>query len=227
MSKSAKEITTKDITDRLDVITLHIEERSSLRLQLEKYCTHDNNPDSPKHEDLKRIRVRVQNEDIRSLYEIIHLLDNVKKYFKVFGLNNKELSVIENFKPYKVAANFVNVHKHGSRGRGKSSAKMDYYTDIYKQEGDKPGDPDTLIDTCGVINFEGVLYQATDIIGSLIQLWSLFLRNHTEIDIKAFVSRVNAIVAPRQGQTTYSAKLPEGMLADAKRQAEERKHINL
>lgn len=227
MAKTAQEIVKKDITDRLDTIALHFEERDSLRSQLEQYTVRDHDSKSPKHKDMNRLLALIQIEEIQTLYELVHLLDNVKKYFKIYGLNNVELAVIEQFKPYKVAANFVNVHKHGARGRNKPSAKMDYHALIYNRKSEKPSPEDKLIEVRSLVNFEGVLFESMDIIESLIRIWEMFLRHHTEVEVKPFISRIGAVLAPRRGQSLYSAKLDKGILADAKRQAEERKHINL
>ena len=227
MAKTAQEIVKKDIADRLNKIAFHFEERSSLRSQLEQYTTGDNNPNSPNHKNMNHLVTRIQSEEVSTLYELVHLLDNVKKHFKICGLNNIELAVIEQFKLYKVAANFVNVHKHGTRGRNKPSAKMDYYALVHVRKGKKPGLEDKLIGVRSMINFEGTVFESMELIEGLIRIWELFLRHHTEIDIQPFISRIGAIFAQRQGQSIYSAKLSDGFLADAKRMASERKHMNL
>jgi hypothetical protein len=151
----------------------------------------------------------------------------VPKYFHVCKLDVTKLKEIEEFKPHKVAANFVNVHKHGSRGRNRPNAKIDYEAPIFIQRGNKPESSDKLVDIRSLINFEGVLFDSMEIVEDLIRFWETFLCHHTKIDIKPFVSRIGAVLALREGKSQYSAKIPSGVLDDAKAQADERKHIDL
>jgi hypothetical protein len=228
MATESQETVKRDIADRLSNIALYFETRYSLRPKLEQYTPRDSSPDSKRNKDLRCLLTQIQNEEIHTLYELVHLLDNAKTYYRAFGLNNSELAVIEQFKPYKVAANFVNVHKHGTRGRNKSSAKMEYYSLVYNGMGKKPSpSPEAkLIEIGSFINFEGVLFGSMEIIESLIRIWEMFLRYHTEIDVKPFTSRIGAVFEQR-GKFIYAAKLPEGVLKDAKRMADNRKHLDL
>jgi len=62
----------------------------------------------------------------------------------------------------------------------------------------------------------------------LIDMWLLFLRYHSDIDITETIARINS--ARRKeflGKATYTAKIPDGVLDDAKRQAQERRRLNL
>ena len=161
------------------------------------------------------------------LSELYHLDDNIKKYFKYHQLSETELNVIEQFIPYRIGANFVNTHKHGTRGRSKQSAKIDLYALIQEQKGKKPGPSDKIVGVRSLINVEGALHQSIDIIECLIRIWEMFLRYHTEIDVEPFSLRIGAVFALRSGQSVYSGKVGEQYIAYAKTKDEERKHANI
>jgi hypothetical protein len=65
------------------------------------------------------------------------------------------------------------------------------------------------------------------LIEELVRIWKMFLSNHTEIDVKPFVSRISSVLAQRQGQPVYAAKIPVGVLSDAKDKSDERKHLDI
>ena len=78
-----------------------------------------------------------------------------------------------------------------------------------------------------LINFEGNLFDSMDLIKSLIRMWEMLLREHTELDIKPLVSSIGTVLALECGKSTYSAKIPSGVIYDAKAQAEQRKNLDL
>jgi len=138
MTTKAQQSAKKDISDRLDKIAFHFEEQSRFRVHYDQFIGKDFSPDSPRSKELERFRTRVQSEELSVLIELVHLRDNVIKYFHVHKMDVNKLKKIEKCKPYKIAANFVNVHKHGSRGRNRPVAKIDYETPIFIRKGKKP-----------------------------------------------------------------------------------------
>jgi len=227
MATKAQEITSNEIGDRLNKIAFHFEERDKFRADLTQFSGSDCDPTASNHGELERAIVRIQSEELNILSELFHLHDNVTKYFQVHGLKTSELGVIDNFKPYRVAANYVNTQKHGTRGRNQTSAKLDYHALVYERATAVPSPADKLLDVRSLINFEGKLLESADVIECLIRIWEMFLRHHTEVDVAPFVSRIGAVLARRQGGSVYSARLPDGVIADAKARAIERKHVHI
>lgn len=227
MTIKAQQAVKRDIADRLSKIAFHFEERNRIRATFEQCTLGDLFPDSLTAKMLERLLTRVQSEELTTLLELVHLIDNMRKHLNLHQLDATELKVIEKSEPYRVATNFVNVHKHGSRGRNKRSAHIDYTVPILVQKGKKPQLSDKLIDIRSMINFEGDLFDSIDVIEKLIHIWEKFLRDHTEIDLRPFSSRIGVVLQFQHGQAQYSAKMPHGVLVDAKAKADERKHIDL
>lgn len=227
MTTKAQKIVEKDISDRLNKIAFHFEERFNIRIQFEKFTAADYVFKTSKTEKVKRVLTRIQSEELSLLIELVHLLDNLKKYLKLYQLNMADLRLVEKSKQYIFAANFVNTHKHGSRGRNKPSAIIDYYCPIILQEGEKPKPSDRLLDIRAFINFEGDLFDSVILFEELVQIWMRFLFDHTSIDIKQFQSRINTVLIQTKTGSRYSAKIPTGVFDDAKKKADERKHIDL
>lgn len=93
MSTKAHEITQKEVEERLSKIAFYFEERNSVRKNLERFTEGDYKPASPQFEEMKRVLDRIESAELSLLSELVHLTDNVKKYFKAHGLNQKELAV--------------------------------------------------------------------------------------------------------------------------------------
>lgn len=156
-----------------------------------------------------------------------HLGDNVKKYLiKCNG--SKDFKVIENFEPYRWCGNYVNYLKHGSRGKNRPSAVPGYHIECYERKGSKPSVEDKFVDCTFMINIDGRIESGMDIAQRLIDIWFLFLKYHSDIDLADITARINSIRRKEFiGKSLYSAKIPDGILDDAKKQAQERKKLNL
>ncbi len=229
MAKTADEIIFEDISGRLNKVALHFERREELRRELKKYQLGDYTPNAAKGKEVEALAGKIQTTESSILHELVHLLDNVRTYYKRNGLSENELSVIERFRPYRVAANFVNVQKHGSRGRGKTSSRTDFYALVCKkpEEADATTS-DRIVDIQSMINFDGTVWEVMDIADSLVRLWELFLRHHTNINVTEFVVRIQRIMPP--GLRRFSIALsdiPKSLTDHAKKLDQERKTLNL
>jgi hypothetical protein len=227
MSKKKETAIETDILNRLKSIAFHYEERDNLNNELMQYTKADLLPKSDRSKDLERLLTRIQNQEIYALYELVHLQDNIKKYLDVFGFRRGEICVVDEFKSFRIAANFANTHKHGVRGRNAKSSKIDYNYFFFERKGCAiaPGDP--IIGVEPVINYDGNLNPSRDIILDLIIIWQLFLKYHTKIDIEPFNKNIKSVRARHEVESVYSTPIPKGMIDDAKRLADERKNLDV
>ncbi len=190
----------KDITDRLNTIAFHFEERDALSKELTQYTGADLKSSSARYANLKRLLTRIEQQEVDALYELVHLQDNVKKYLAAIGSISAEIKAIDEFRSFRVAANYVNIHKHGIRGRNAKSAKHDYTYIFYDRKGDKSLPDDPIDEVANVINYDGSLIPATDIILHLIIAWEMFIKYHTQIDFVTFNRRIDAVRSRHQGE---------------------------
>jgi hypothetical protein len=148
-------------------------------------------------------------------------------YFKISNRNSKEINVIDLFKPYRIAANFVNTHKHGIKGRNAKSAKIDYTVFVFDRKSEKPRAEDTVIGIITILNYDGEVFPTIDLIIDLTRAWDMFLRYHTDIDTESYWEKICKVRARNEGKSVYSAPIPKGVLEDAKRQAQQRKVLDI
>ena len=217
----------KDIIDRLNTIAFHFEERDTLSKELKQYKGADLESSSARYENLKRLLTRIEQQEVDALYELVHLQDNVKKYLVAIGSRLADIKAIDEFRSFRVAANYVNTHKHGIRGRNAKSAKHDYTYFFFDRKGDKSSPDDPIVGVGNVINYDGSLTPATDIILNLIIAWEMFIKYHTQIDIFTFNRRIEAVRLRHQGEVMYSTPIPDGLTKDAKRLSDERKKLDI
>ena len=227
MARNAKELIDKELTDRLLKVAFHFQQRDNIRAELDKCIPSNKSGDPLTDSKISELVTRIQNEEVNMLYELVHLRDNTEKYFKIFQQNLGELDVIDKFKPFRIASNYVNIHKHGTRGGNRPSAKHDYTVCIHAQNAEQPSAKGTLVDVRAMINYEGDLFDSVELIESLIRIWEMFLRYHTKHDLSQFVGMINSVFARREGKSIYSVKIPNGVLDHAKCNADARKHIRL
>lgn len=218
----------RDITDRLNLIAFHFEERNFHSKSLRQFSTVDKQSQSPRYENLERLLTRIEKEEIDALYELVHLEDNIKKYLAVIGSEPKEINAIDKFKSFRIAANYVNTHKHGIRGKNSKSAKHDYTFFFSQKRGEDDSHDDPIIGVENVINFDGSLFRTTNIILDLIIAWEMVIKYHTKIDAGTYFQRIDkAREENSRGAKTY--RLPDltGIEKDAKRLSEERKKLDI
>ncbi len=225
MTESAKEVLVADIEKRLGGIAFHFEERHAQCSSISAYTRADSETSGPRRLELDRVVTRIKSAEDSILLKLVHLKDSVEKYYRSSGRDTNEIKIVDLFIPYRVAANFVNVNKHGLRGRNAKSAVHDYSVLAFKQEGAKPAPTDCFAGYITVINFDGETFQTLDMILDLIRLWELFLRNHTEISTDDYINRISKVQSTIK--ITYSAPMPEGMLRDAKCLSQERKGLDI
>ncbi len=217
----------KDILNRLDNISVHYEERDKLNIELSKFTSADIADRATKKNDLERTLKRIKNEDTYTLYELVHLKDNVDKYFATLKINADEINVIDGFRPFRVAANFVNTHKHGVRGKNAKTAQIDYTLFIIAKMGEKQAPNDPIAGVIPVINFDGDLHFSKDCIKDLILVWTLLLANHTDINIESFNKSIETTKSRNKATSTYTIPIHEGWIKDAKLMSLERKQLNI
>ncbi len=227
MNNKAMETVQKEILDRLNKIAFHFEERDDLCAQLPNFHQADLMENTPRKDEFEKLNIKIHNAELSILYEIVHLKDNVDTYLKISGKSSKEIDVIDQFKPYRIAANFINTHKHGIRGKNAKSAKLDYTVFIYKQLLEKPQPDDNIIGIINVLNYDGDVFTTIDLIIDLTRAWDMFLRYHTNIDTESYWEKICKVRARNNGKAVYSAPIPKGVLEDAKRQAQQRKVLDI
>ena len=214
----------KDIQNRLKRIDLHYAERYNYRDDLRKLCGSDVRERTEKHQS---IIFKMQVAEDHLLHELYHLSDNVKKYLKKCNRID-DFKVVESFEPYRWCGNYVNSLKHGSRGKNRPSATEGYQFEIYDQKGPKPTVEDRIVECLFMINFDGTIETGMEIAHRLIDMWLLFLKYHSDVELASVTERVNSIRRNEFiGKSLYSAKIPDGVLDDARRQAQERRRLNL
>lgn len=213
-----------DIQNRLKRIDLHYGERYNSRDAIRKLCGSDVRERTEKHQ---RIIFKMQVAEDNLLHELYHLGYNAKKYLAKCNRID-DFKVVESFEPYRWCGNYVNSLKHGSRGKNRPSAMPGYQIEIYDQKGPKPTVEDGILDCLFMINFDGRLEAGMEMAHRLIDMWFLFLKYHSDIELASITERVNSIRRNEfMGKSLYSAKIPDGVLDDARRQAQERRRLNL
>jgi hypothetical protein len=194
----------EEISKRLERVLMHLTERETRRTQLERFTPRDQEPSAPSYKDLER-QVQLYHDELSLLLsELVQLHDNVFKWLKAHRRSQHELSIVERLPPYRVAACYVGPAKHGGRDRNKTSALGDDVIE-FLSDSEGPGGPH-LIDADPIINYEGERWQGSIIVDDLIQLWELFLRNHTDVDTTTFRVEIGKRLAPPQLETNLDAR---------------------
>ncbi len=213
----------RDIQDRLKRIELHYQERYNSRDALRQLCGRDAGERTKAYQ---RVILKMQVDEDNLLHELYHLGDNVKKYLTKCS-RSRDFKIIESFKPYRWCGNYINYLKHGAKGK-KRPAMPGYEISVFARKGAKPTVEDKLVDCLFMINIDGRIENEMEIAHRLIDIWFLFIRYHSDINLTDITASINSI---RQkefvGMSLYSAKIPDGVLNDAKKQAQERRKLDL
>lgn len=218
----AQKVHQKEIEDRLDKIAFHFNERDLATTSLQQYSGEDYYLAGENSKQVKRIVDLIHRAEDSALSDV-HLMDNVQKYFRSGNLKQKQLIVLKEFVPYKVAAAYVNTMKHGTAGGGQVSAKADYWCFLFSRQSEKPQPSDPIVGDQAFINFDGRLFAADNIMEALIRIWEMFLRFHTTIDTQPFQNRIGEVLKRRPA--IYSFNIPEGVSKLAKKESDHRKSI--
>ena len=227
MANTKEELIDKELADRLVKIAFHFQQREDTRTKLEECDPTGQSVNPMQDQKIGEYATRINNEEVSMLYELVHLKDNVEKYFKVFQQNLSELDVIDKFKPFRVAANYVNTHKHGTRGGNRPSAKHEYTITLHAKPAEEASPTDKVCDIRSMINYEGELFDSVELIETLIRIWEMFLRYHTKHDLSQFIEQINRVFACRKGDWLFSSRIPNGVLNDARIRADERKQFKV
>jgi len=213
----------QDLHKRLKQIEFYFRKRYEHRGAAQNLCGHDVQARTRKYQDFV---MELQQTENSLLHELYHLGDNIKQYLKICN-RIEDQKVVENFLPYRWCGNYVNHLKHGPKGK-KRPVIPGYQIELFNRKGPKPTLEDKFVDCAFLINVDGCLEEGMEMAQRLIDMWLLFLRYHSDIDITETIARINS--ARRKeflGKATYTAKIPDGVLDDAKRQAQERRRLNL
>jgi len=214
----------QDIKKRLNRIEFHFRKRYERRDATQNLCGHDVQANTKEYQDFV---MELQFTEDNLLHELYHLGDNIKKYLKICNRIEDKKKVVDNFLPYCWCGNYVNHLKHGSKGK-KRPAIPGYMLHFFKRTGLKPTNEDRIIDCAFLININGCLEDGMEIAKRLIDMWLLFLRYHTDIDITETQRWIKSVRRKEfLGKAVYTAKIPDGVLDDAKQQVQERKGLNL
>ena len=218
------EVLEAEIVARLGRVAFNLEERELLRPALTKY-TGKTLADAS-NEDAKRDKTRIRNSETELLSELIHLPHSVRKWLRKQD-RTAELDVITKFRLYRISASLVNVLKHGVVGRSHDCAVIDLEVPIYERAYDVATPDDRVIDVGALVNYNGELHMLHQLAEDLVQLWELFLRHHSQLPLEDFRIRLGRVLSARKGMTTYSAPIPDGLKAWAKREANRRKQLDI
>lgn len=203
----------KDITDRLERVSIHLDQIDSLQDKLRQYAESDLSKSA------KREKLLYAEELATVLYELVHLSDNARKLLTASNEDVQQLQFIEELTCYRVAACFINTRKHGIRGRNKASAVVDYEF-VASSEG-KIHFFDLLI------NYKGEAWQATNLIRDLLHVWEIFLRYYSTVEFPAFRSQIGNRFDAQKELSTYRSDLEETIAEELKRKFEERLQYNI
>ncbi len=81
MTTSAQEIAETEVSKRLESIAFHYVQHDTISKELST-CGRTSHSVNPLDDEGIRTQVtRIENEQMQMVYELVHLLDNVKKYF--------------------------------------------------------------------------------------------------------------------------------------------------
>jgi hypothetical protein len=239
--RRAKEVATKEIDARLQKIVHHLRNRERLGELLKVFNAEDTRGVGAKSNEFKELAEQVKYEELHTLFELVNLRDNVVRYLGVnetSGNTKKEhelkrrktLSTIEEFKPYRIAACAVNVHKHGIKGKNHEAAAFEFDFVLLSDKNNDPTQDATQFPVCGMscmINFGGELFDARWLIHDLVRTWEIFLRNHTNISTRDL--RIFLRIEDRKllGMSEYEMKIPDDLKAYTKEMADERRRLYL
>lgn len=228
VSSPEAEASRKDIQDRLTRIFSHLKERERRRSELEHFTGRDLDPKTKRHKEFRHIAGLYRDEESSLLSELVHLHDNMKKWLRVRGRPMTDIALVERMRPYRIAGCVVNTLKHGIRGRRKKNATWDVDAIIVSHSGNE-GVPenDRIVDVRHMINYDGDLVSAAQLIEDLAHLWELFLRNHTDLDTSEFRRVFGALEEARVGMVTKVFALPEGLEAEARKTAAQLKALDI
>jgi hypothetical protein len=217
----------RDIRCRLKRITARIQEHEAQRAGFAAFTGRDTLPSAPANKDLRRLEDLYVDNMTFLLSELVHLRDNVGKWIKASHGTQEELPVVEDLKPFRVASCYVNTHKHGVRGRNKASAVEDVAARIYAEADGQVSRDSHIVDVVPMIDYEGEVWQKWTLVDDLMQLWELFLRNHTDVDTTEFRVELRRSLLCRQQLSEYSFRVPTGIISHLKGLADDRKHLDV
>lgn len=214
----------EEIRRRLEQAAFYLEEREILRPELTNYTEKTFSDDT--NEGAKRNRMRIRSTETSLIHELVHLNDSVTKFFEK-QKRESELVVIDSFRPYRIAANLVNVLKHGVRGRNKDCAVIEFESVIFSEGKEDDSSGTSVQDVVGFVNYNGELFSLIQLIEDVAQIWELFLRHHSNLPLTEFQNRFGDILLSRKGLTTYSAPMPKGLEEWSKKESKWRKQLDL
>jgi hypothetical protein len=223
----AAPIVQADIARRLDGVSLHLAEVEIRRNELKNFSARDLDCSSSSHQSLKRAERLYHDELTHLLSELVHLCDNLKKWLKVNRRSRHALCIVENMRAYRVASCYVNTSKHGVRGRNKTSALADIAPTVLVGDAKAQTANDQILDSMLTINYEGEPWAASELVDDLVQLWELFLRNHTTVDTSNFRVEIGKRLLAQQKLSTYTLPLPEETKAYLKSLSDERRTLDI
>jgi hypothetical protein len=170
----------------------------------------------------KRLQDRCSSDEVSLLYELVHLYDNVKSFFTATHEDIKIQSSVDNNEDFKLAANFVNSHKHGPRGRNQKSSYISCYLEAVEAKGND------VVDIKSVINYNGKLTVALDLAEKLIDMWNSFLEKNSDLNLINFKKRIVKARRIPTGMSLYIADIPmEGLEKWAKQESDKRKKLDI
>lgn len=221
---ASAEIHAADIKRRLEKIARHLSEQERHRRALHVFTAGDIPPASPKHK-LHYDAMNIYHDELSLiLSELVHLGDNVKKWLHVSTGSAKEMDIIEKMIPFRVASCFVNTEKHGIRAKNKTALFELTVMVLHAQEQRlSPGDQ--IRDQIAIINYDGQPWQASTLIDDLLQIWELFLRNHTSVDTATLRAEIAKRLRASQGLSQYEIKIDSGIEAYLDQRATERRNL--
>ncbi len=214
-----------DVTTRLKDILFCYNELEILKSHLPQFHRSDFQLGSNWPKQANILEAKIMQQEKCLLLELTHFSDNFKKYFKAYDFHQDELGVIHRFRPLRIASGYVGYIKHGIRGKNMDHAVLEYKDYVFSTLNAISSQNDHLVGILSRINHSKYgLIQSDILIETLLSLWEIFIRNHTNISTETFET-IRRFKEKYKGQ--YSIPYHESILIDAKKLSEERKKLEI
>lgn len=179
------------VDSRLQAACQHLRLREQNRLKLTSYSQVDYKPGAVGAEEIERLLNAVMKEEKLSLTELVFLRDEVAAYCRASG-TEKDLRAADEFRAIQSAKTIVS---------GCPDSKQ-YYT-IISKIGGGPAGQDSIHDVRFFVELGTSSYQVLELVQDLLQFWEIFLRHHTNFDLKDFSRDIRAQLLGRISDTVF------------------------
>lgn len=195
-----------NILRRLEQIARNYEQRDNLYNKLSFYSQSDATTRGGKSIEVSALINLIRKTEQNILREYAYLKNDLEVYYSAIGLSNKELGMIDAFRPHQIATRYA-VHNLEQKI---NDIDDKLYSLIYRTELGTEFEQDPRINNyVWVCVYNGKAYAAGNLILDLMLLWDIFIRNHTEIDTDKFTEQINNI---RNNKANHNCYVPSRVM---------------